>query len=293
MTGDGVLSRAVGRAGRALLAVALAVPLAGLVSIEAFFAPDAELWPRWQAHDPGATDRIDHSAWDRLLDRYLVAGRDRVNRFAYGRVSVADRTVLDAYLARLAALPISRYGRAEQRAYWINLYNALTVQLVLVHYPVASIREIAISPGLFAIGPWGKRLVEVEGEALSLNDIEHRILRPIWRDPRIHYAVTCAALGCPSLQRPAFTAANTESLLESAARAFVNHPRGVRLAEGRLVVSSIYVWFAEDFGSDDAAVIAHLKRYAEPPLAAQLERITAIAGHAYDWSLNDAENWGQ
>ena len=216
-----------------------------------------------------------------------------MNRFAYGRVSVTDGAGLDAYLARLAALPISRYGRAEQRAYWINLYNALTVQLVLAHYPVASIRDIAISPGLFAIGPWGKRLVEIEGETLSLNDIEHRILRPIWRDPRIHYAVTCAALGCPSLQRFAFTAANTESLLESAARAYVNHPRGVRLAEGRLLLSSIYVWFAEDFGSDDAAIVAHLRRYAEPPLAAQLERTTAIAGHAYDWSLNDTENWGQ
>ncbi|MDP6709716.1 MAG: DUF547 domain-containing protein, partial [Alphaproteobacteria bacterium] len=140
--------------------------------------------------------------------------------------------------------------------------------------------------GLFAIGPWDKKLFRVAGVALSLNDVEHRILRPIWRDPRIHYAVNCAALGCPNLQGEAFTGANTERLLEAAARAFVNHPRGVMVKGERLVVSSVYVWFQEDFEGTDTGVIRHLKRYAEPPLEAALDGVERIEDHAYDWRLN-------
>ncbi len=97
----------------------------------------------------------------------------------------------------LAATSADRLRRAEQFPFWINLYNALTVKVVLDHYPVEIIRDIDISPGLFADGPWGKKLVTVEGEALSLDDIEHRILRPIWKDPRLHYVLNCAALGVP------------------------------------------------------------------------------------------------
>ena len=133
---------------------------------------------------------------------------------------------LNSYVAGLTAIPISRYNRSEQRAYWINLYNALTVKLVLEHYPIGSIRDIDISPGLFADGPWKRKLVEVENEVLSLNDIEHRILRPIWRDPLIHYAVNCASVGCPNLLTMAFTAANTDDLLNAAALDYINSPRG-------------------------------------------------------------------
>ena len=275
-------------AGRLLLA-ALALPLAGIASLEALFAPKAELWPRWQAHDPASAETLDHAAWDRLLRRYLTRDAAGLNRFDYGAVGAADRAALDGYLAALAARSVGRLDRAEQRAYWINLYNALTVQVVLAHYPVESIQDIDISPGLFASGPWDKTLIAVEGEALTLNDIEHRILRPIWRDPRIHYAVNCASVGCPNLQTRAFTAANTDALLEAAARDYVASPRGLALADGRLTVSSIYVWFNEDFGGSDAGVIAHLRQYAAPDLAARLAQVTAIFGHAYDWRLNDAE----
>jgi hypothetical protein len=175
-----------------------------------------------------------------------------------------------------------------QAAFWVNLYNALTVRTVLQHYPVAGIREIDISPGLFADGPWGAELVEVEGVPLSLDDIEHRILRPIWRDPRIHYAVNCAALGCPNLQREPFAAARLDAQLDAAARAFVGHPRGVAIEDDELIVSSIYRWFSEDFGADDAAVIAHLRTYAPPDLARDLAGFTRIEDYAYDWNLNDA-----
>ncbi len=273
---------------RVTLGAALLISLAGLVSIERLFAPKAELWPRWQAQDPGATETVDHSAWQRILGAYLAPGAGGVNRFAYASVAPADRQALDGYIARLAATPVSALHRPEQLAYWINLYNALTVQVVLDHYPVASIHDIAISPGLFAIGPWDKALIEVEGAAVSLNDIEHRILRPIWRDPRVHYALNCASIGCPDLQASAFTGAGAEALLEAAARAYVNHPRGARVENGRLTVSSIYAWFREDFGNTEAGAIAHLKRYAGPDLATALETVTNIEDYEYDWALNES-----
>jgi hypothetical protein len=163
---------------------------------------------------------------------------------------------------------------------------------VLDHDPVDSIRDIDISPGWFADGPWGKKLITVDGSDLSLDDIEHRILRPIWRDPRVHYAVNCAALGCPNLRPRPFTADRLDRMLTEGARAYVNHPRGARMTDDGLVVSSIYVWFQADFGGDDAGVIAHLKRYAKPGLAADLGAARGIDDHRYDWALNDA-NPGQ
>ena len=122
----------------------------------------------------------------------------------------------------MAAVRVSGLGRDEQCAYWINLYNALTLEVVLDHYPVDSIRDIDISPGLFSQGPWGKKLITVEGEQVSLNDIEHRILRPIWRDPRIHYAINCASLGCPNLQPRPFTGRTLDHALDLAAMRFVD-----------------------------------------------------------------------
>ena len=275
------------RLGRIFFVVALAVPLAGISSFEALFAPSAELWPRWEKHDPASRAAIDHAPWERLLKTYVSADPEGLHRFDYRGVSAADRMALEDYVAALAAVAIDRYNRDEQQAYWINLYNALTVRLILQHYPVESIRDIDISPGLFSDGPWDKALITVAGEALTLNDIEHRILRPIWGDPRIHYAVNCASVGCPNLARKAFTGANTETLLELGARDYVNSPRGTRLESDRLVISSIYVWFQEDFGGNEEGIVAHLLRYAEPALAARLKEAGPPQDHAYDWSLND------
>jgi len=281
---------------RLVAALAVSLPLAGYTSIEALFAPESDLWARWQAHDPASGATIDHQNWGRLLESYLrigsLSGDDGVNRFDYAAVTMADRAALGRYIVGLAALPIDDYSRAEQFAYWINLYNALTVHVVLTHYPVASIRDIDVSPGLFSDGPWDRPLVTVAGDTLTLNDIEHRILRPIWRDPRIHYAVNCASIGCPNLQEIPFTAKNAEGLLDSATRAYVNSPRGLRLGNNGLVVSSIYIWFQDDFGDSDADVIAHLERYAEPELADQIRQAPRLSGHAYDWSLNDVRQAG-
>jgi hypothetical protein len=270
-----------------LLLVALWAPQ----SVQA--GPKSELWARWAQHDSASTERVDHGQWARFLAEYVEPGENCLSRVAYGEVTAQDRAGLDAYLAMLAGVPVTKLSRREQMAYWINLYNALTVRVVLDHYPVASIRDIDISPGLFSSGPWRAQLITVEGEQLSLDDIEHRILRPIWRDPRVHYAVNCASEGCPSLQRRPFESRDLDQQLDMAAMGFVNCPKGVRLGPDGLWVSSIYGWFEEDFGGDDAGVIRHLMAYAAPNLAMRLQTLDGIDSHGYDWSLNDAAQKGR
>ncbi len=269
------------------IAVLVAALAAGGVAVAA--PPKAKAWERWLDHDPAATAAIDHGAWAAFLRRYRSVGPDGVARVAYCDVAPADRAALDAYLAALAATPVSAYGRDEQMAYWINLYNALTVRLVLEHHPVRSIKDIDISPGFLSDGPWGRKLIEVEGEPVSLDDIEHRILRPIWRDPRVHYAVNCASVGCPDLAAEPYRGDALEAQLTAAARAYVNHPRGVAIEDDKLIVSKIYTWFRADFGGGDAGVLRHLKAYAEPGLAMRLERFDDIDDDRYDWTLNRAE----
>lgn len=263
---------------------ALLLSLCAFSSVVA--APKAELWERWKRSDEKSVTVLDHSQWDRFLQKYLVASPDGINRLRYAAVSGDDAGLLRLYLDDLQRTPVSKLRREEQRAFWINLYNAYTIKLVLDRYPLKSILDIEISPGFFAKGPWGAKQIKVEDETLSLDEIEHRILRPIWKDPRTHYAVNCASLGCPNLQPQAYTAGNSEALLDVGARAYVNHPRGVRVEDGRLYVSSIYAWFADDFGGKDSAVIEHLRRYAEPTLAAQLAAIEKISGDDYDWAIN-------
>lgn len=251
-------------------------------------APRADLWERWIAHDSGSTRRIDHSAWDGFLMRYVRIGADGVHGVAYGLVTPADRQALGAYIDGLSRLPISRYARPEQMAYWINLYNALLVRVVLDHYPVASVRDIGASAGAGRGGPWDGTRVEIEGALVSLDDIEHRILRPIWRDPRIHYALSCAAVGCPNLQPEPFEADRIERQLNQAAIAYINDPRCIQTVDDQLVVSSIYRWYQDDFGGSDRAVINHLMAYAEPGLAMSLQQFEEIVGDRFEWRLNDA-----
>lgn len=253
-------------------------------------APKAELWPRWQKRDAASQQKIDHSAWDRFLKQNVVAPHPSgINRVRYHAVSPDDQKSLKSYLQALQALSISNYNPNEQKSYWINLYNALTVDLIISRFPVASIRDINISPGLFVRGPWGATLLTIEGEKLSLDDIEHRILRPIWRDNRVHYALNCASLGCPNLQPLAYTADNSEALLEKGAREFINHGRGVAIQKGKLQVSSIYVWFQEDFGRGAADLMEHWQEYAEPALAGALEKYQGGLAHDYDWRLNGVD----
>ncbi len=273
---------------RKILAIVLALVPAACTFVEGIAAPRSQLVsPHWLENDAASTDHVDHESWSGFLAAYLVPGGDGINRFAYARAQSSGRAILESYLASLQATAVSRLNRGEQRAYWINLYNAVTTRIVLDHYPTRSIRDISLGPGLLSVGPWDAKVVRAEGEWLSLNDIEHGILRPIWHDPRLHYALNCASISCPSLPPVAFTAENTERLLEEGARAYVNDRRGVRIENGQLIVSSIYRWYQSDFGSGEAAVLDHLKRYAAPELAAQLGRFHAIDDYAYDWGLID------
>lgn len=249
-------------------------------------AQEAEVIPMWDAADETSNTVIDHGPWQALLDVYLKTGHTSgVHRFDYGalKANAADRGKLSAYLKSLAGIDPRTLSRDEQMAYWINLYNALTVFVIVPRYPVDSIKEI--KSGIIDFGPWNLELFPLQGVKLTLNHIEHGILRPIWKDPRIHYAVNCASIGCPNLNPEAYRADNLERLLEQGASDYINHPRGAQVTGGKLVVSSIYDWFKEDFGGTDAGVFAHLKQYARPELLDMLESHDSFDDE-YDWSLN-------
>jgi len=250
-------------------------------------APRSVLWSFWNRTDETSTVTVDHSVWSDFLGSYLVAdSSDGVNRVRYGAVSSKDRKELEDYISSLERVEVRALNSKEQMAYWINLYNALTVQVILDHFPVESIRDIDISPGLFSDGPWGAELLQIEGKEVSLNDIEHRILRPVFRDNRIHYAVNCASIGCPNLRPHTYTAKDLEKMLEAGAREYVNSPRGARFEGTRLVVSRIYDWFQEDFGDSEEGVIEHLVAYASPDLAAKLKAYRGRLRYEYDWDIN-------
>jgi hypothetical protein len=226
-----------------------------------------------------------HDPWDALLAEH-VSHADGLDRVAYDRWRGDDdaRGRLDAYIASLEAARPSGMEPDAAFAYWANLYNALTVRLILDEAPSRSIRQIR--PSLFSIGPWGMALTEVEGETLSLDDIEHAIMRPRFEAAMVHYAVNCASVGCPDIRDRAWRAETLRADLDAAARAYVNSPRGVRATERGLVVSRIYRWYREDFGGDEAGVIAHLRRFAGPELTRAIDTDPRIAGYAYDWDLN-------
>lgn len=273
----------------AIAIMAFAACFAGAASAQ----NNAELIPVWDASDESSTSVVDHTPWQLLIDEYVLEHESGVNRVDYGalKASAEDRARLDDYLEMLQSVDPRQYSRAEQKAYWFNFYNALTVKTVMEEFPVESIREISDSllgiGGLIPIGPWGDARARVAGIDLTLDNIEHGILRPIYRDPRIHYGVNCASIGCPNLVTTAFTAENIEELLEEAARAYVNHPRGVDIVdEDFMVISSIYTWFVEDFGGRDETVIEHLAQYAEPELAERLGNFAGFIEYEYDWALN-------
>ncbi len=265
--------------------VLLAGAFFALFSSPSMAAPSSNLWPHWLAQNAASTQRVDHSVWDTFLKNHVITNHpSNVFLLNYAAVPKGAQTRLNQYLAAMQGVKVSQLSRREQLPYWINLYNAKTIELILTHRPVKSIRDIKF--GLFSGGPWSKKLLTVEGQALSLNDIEHRILRPIWRDSRIHYAVNCASIGCPNLMPVAFTASNIEVLLKKGAVAYINHPRGVRFDDGKLVLSSIFHWFIEDFKGNLKGVLAHVHKYATPHLQQQLTQYDKGYDHAYDWALN-------
>lgn len=231
----------------------------------------------------------------RLLKTYIIRSANGVNHVDYARwqKNEADRAALAGYLRHLQLLKPSQMSRSEAFAFWINLYNAATLDAVLKNYPVDSIRDIK-SEGTSLLdfkaffGPWRTKLTTIEGRKHSLDDIEHEIIRPTFTDARSHYALNCASIGCPNLKRIPWHANTLEADLEAAAAEFINHPRGVKVEpDGGLMVSSIYDWFEEDFGGSDRALIAHFQKYAKPELAAKLKAHPRIEGYSYNWALNE------
>lgn len=271
---------------RAASALLLAVVAIGAAASAALADPAALFASAAPA--PGAS--VDHAPWERLLKTYVKPAADGVNRVDYAAFKSGGHAALKSYIAALQTVDPATLDRNGQIAFLANLYNAETIDIVLDKYPVKSIKDISLGGGLVAAvtgGPWKAKVLTLRGQKLSLDDLEHAILRPVFKDPRVHYAVNCASIGCPNLQPEAFSAGRLDAQLDAAARAYVNHPRGARVTSGKLYVSSIYNWFNADFGGNDAGVIRHLQKFAAPELAAALKTVVAIAGHDYDWSLND------
>ena len=261
------------------------------ISHIAISAPKKVLLQEWQASDESSVIVVDHSLWQQVLDQYVVE-RSQQTYVQYNLLKQdqsnnnTQSSIVDQYLEYLATVNPLTLSRQEQQAYWLNLYNAATVQLIVRNYPVSSITKLG--KGLFSFGPWNDDIVAVNQQKISLNDIEHGILRPIYDDPRIHYAVNCASFSCPNLLTTAFTGENIEALLDKGARDYINHTRAVLVKDDELVLSKIYDWFQEDFGSSEEGVISHIKQYANSDLLEQLNAVNSNKiRYAYDWKLNE------
>ncbi len=241
----------------------------------------------WLDSNEQNSQTIDHTTWQVFLQKYVNTDND--SKVKYAAVSNSDKQALNGYIDTLGSINPLLYKRAEQYAYWANLYNAITIKLILDHYPVKSIKKIELSRSFrpWSRGPWDDDVISINNTAISLNDIEHVILRPIWQDPRTHYAVNCASIGCPNLANQAFTAENTEQLLEQNASAFINSNKGLKyVGKNKVVLSKIYSWYKGDFGDTQAELIEHLKQYADNERLKALNNNPSIK-YEYNWNLND------
>jgi Protein of unknown function, DUF547 len=240
---------------------------------------------------PLAALGFDHQAWDALLKRHVVlldGGKASQLRYA-GMAS--DRAVLKTYLQSLSAVTEEEFDgwpRQERMAFLINAYNAFTVEKILGRYPdIGSIWDF----GKLFGNPFKEEFFTLLGDKRSLDWIEHENLRKRYREPRIHYAVNCASVGCPMLREEAYAAARLEAQLEEQARRFLSDRSRNRLREGRLEVSKIFDWFRQDFEPRDA----YFARYANLLSDDPKEREAISRGKIllrfldYDWSLNDAK----
>jgi hypothetical protein len=236
------------------------------------------------AFRPGGSGRIDHGAFAPILTAVVRPDSAGYNRVDYGAARQRRQALAD-YIRMLEAADPRSLSRDEAHAYWINLYNAKTLDVVVAHLPVKSIRDIDLGGGgLFKRGPWSARLMRVVGRDLTLDDVEHRIVRAIFRDPMSHYGLNCASYSCPNLATKPYTGANVDALLLEGARLYVNHPRGVRVEGRRITASKIYDWYADDFGGTDGTK-DHWIAHASADHAAAI-RAANSTRFEYDWSLN-------
>ena len=253
----------------------------------AYAVPEKDLWVFWNQSDETSRQVIDHSLWQGFIDRYLKYSQSReMFMVLYGKVSEDDWALLKEYLDMLSRNDPRMLNRQEQLVYWINLYNALTVNLILKHYPVKSITRLGV--GWFRIGPWQDKMITVVGKELSLHDIEHRILRPMWDDPKIHYALNCASIGCPDLAPKAYTSDQINYQLKLAGDRFINQKKGVNFVSGRMVLSQIFKWYEDDFHGEQG-VRKELFEHAQKELKEKIKAYKGRISYRYDWQLNEYE----
>jgi Protein of unknown function, DUF547 len=219
----------------------------------------------------------DNQILSELLTKYNQAGQ-----VDYAGLK-AEETRLDAYLEGLANVDADSLPHDERFAFYTNAYNAWTIKLILSGYPgVASIKDL----GSLFKSPWKKKIVKLKGGLTTLDHIEHDILRPEFKDPRIHFAVNCASKGCPPLYREPFVGSQLDKQLDEVTRQFINNPEYNRLEGNKLYVSSIFKWFREDFNN---AIIDFFEAYASDDLKREIQQRKAslkIKYLDYDWSLN-------
>jgi len=223
-----------------------------------------------------------HADWDVVLMKYVHAGKVDYNKILR---TPADLKRLNDYLITLGNTEVKLLSRDERLAFWINAYNAFTVKMILNHYPLKSIKDIK--------DPWKQKLWYVSSEKLSLDDIEHIKLRKELKEPRIHFAIVCASIGCPALYPEAFEKENIEELLSRVTRLFFTEPRNFHLETSEKIttihLNGIFKWFGNDFGKDDKQMVAFIQPYLQKKdrdiiSASDTIKIKYLY---YDWSLND------
>ncbi len=209
--------------------------------------------------------------YNALLQKY-VSPRGGVNYAAWAQHK-GDRASLRGYIAALEQNPPARGSHTNVHlAHYLNLYNAVTLDLVLTHYPVRSIKEIN------ADKPWDLPVVAIEGAERSLNYLEHTLIRKRYPDPRVHFALVCAAKSCPRLRNTAYRSANLDKQLDNQARIFLNNPDKNNLPEGKLSV--LFSWFSADFLRQSPNISTYVRRYTNQEVGATITYLP------YDWSLN-------
>jgi hypothetical protein len=228
----------------------------------------------------------EHAAWTSILSRFVKDGD-----VDYAGLKAGAQADLGRYLSSLGSVSRADYqgwNREQKLAFWINAYNAATVNLILDNYPISSIRKIGLLPGAAFRLPVLTVPAYRESE-LSLNDIENKILRAEFHEPRIHFAIVCASKSCPKLQSEAYRAAVLDVQLEKAAREFARDPSKNRYEASSQVLqlSSIFKWFHEDFDAAAGSLPAYFARVAEPATANALENAKVkVEFLDYDWTLN-------
>ncbi|APC97378.1 DUF547 domain-containing protein [Francisella frigiditurris] len=254
-------------------------------TILGFSAQKSEEWKYWDHWDKDSKQVINFDPWQQFLNKYLVNIGDQTY-VKYDQVSQEDQENLEKAIDDYSNLNILSYNSNQQLAYWINMYNMLTVDLILKNKGITSIRQI--DPKWFgaSTGVWDKPVIRIEGKDITLNDIEHRILRPIWQDPRIHATLNCASISCPNLSTQAFEGNIIDKQLYDAFSNFINSPKGVKVDGTGLLISKIFFWYHADFGSNKSMADYIYNYSKDPKVKEYVQKTHKINYQNYNWSLN-------